>query len=246
MIYLFGKSFDYSFTPIVTDETVSPNSLVSARLYTDEPTDAEKDDSGALLGTEVENVTSWSDGTQTNEKLITFSAVTDSNPHDADPYEVYWIVVSFKFDAAGPTVFSSDSILLYRPDAWTSRISVVYSDLPKFENKFSDLLSNAEMTNHVNIAKDRIFRVLRAKGYSRQELGRLRELNDATKYMAVASACRDLAGEENQFWWDKYQDYQAQAFEILNQTPVGVDVNGDGVIDEGESTELGSVAYMMR
>lgn len=244
MKHVFGKSITYSFTPLIDGNAVDAYSLTSARIYSTVPTNAQKEDHAATEGGFIGSaVTSWvSNGN--SEYLITFPAITDSSPHDADSYETYYVVVSFKFESGGSNVFASESIHLYRPDAWTSRITTSFLDVIALETKIDKLKSEVEITRFINLAKERIFRRLKRLGGEKRKLFNLEELNDATLYLAASMICADLASEDAQFWMTKSDRHNEAFEEIFSASTPGLNVNEE--LDPGETTISSGPAWVQR
>ena len=127
---VFGKDFSVSYTVRAGGVTIETASLVTARLYSTSPTQAQKEDHSNALAAAVESVTSWTEGEAAGEKVINFSAITDSSPHSASKFECYYLIVSAKLDSAGDNVFVSEEVVqVYRPDAILSRVHVTAQSL---------------------------------------------------------------------------------------------------------------------
>lgn len=246
MKHVFGKSIDYSFTPLIDGTPVSANALVSARLYSSEPTDAQKEDSAATGGGFVGSaVTTWKSQGK-GEYTITFPALTDSDPHSVETYEEYFVVVSFKFEAAGPTVFVSEKIFLYRPDAWTSRITTRFLDVIGLESKIEVMKTQAEIDKFIELAKDRIFRKLKRLGAVKRNLFNLDELNDAVLYLATSMICSDLASEDAQFWMTKADRHHQAYEEILPASQPGYDEGGTQTSTPDATLSTGGPGWTQR
>src|SRR5574343_863448 len=103
MHYLFGQSIAYTFTVIDgAGEVVSLNANVSARIYDTQPMLAQCENTAT--GHLEEKTTAWTANAD-GSKTITFSAITDAEPGALEEYEPYWVVVNFKYEATGPTVW---------------------------------------------------------------------------------------------------------------------------------------------
>lgn len=237
--HVFGKAITLTLNPLAYDENVAPYSLTSARIYSTRPTNAQIEDvSGSTTGHIGSPVTSGATITGT-EISIPFPALVDDSPHSTTEYQKYYVAVNFKWQSGGADVFVVEQILVYRPDALTSRIRVVYSDLTALESKLADLLSTTVMGYKIDLAIEEIDKRLRFQGAEKKWTFNREDLNFCCKYLAVALCCGDLAGEGNQFWWDKAKYYEAKANTILNYTPVNVDLDKSGQPDPTEFSDSG-------
>lgn len=246
MKHVFGKSIAYSFSPLIDGVPVSANSIVSARLYASEPTNAQKEDSTAVAGGFLGSaVTTWASQGK-GEYTITFPALTDSAPHSSDSYEDYYVVVSFKFESTGPTVFVSEKIFVYRPDAWTSRITTTFLDVIALESKIEAFKTEAEINRSIELSKDRIFRRLKRLGAERRKMFNLEELNQAVLYLAASLICGDLASEDAQFWMTKADRHFAAYEEIFPASAPGYDDTDDQSASPDATISTGGPAYVSR
>ncbi len=230
--HVFGRSITFNFIPIAYDEDVAPYSLISARIYSSEPTNAQKanTDTG-----HIEEVVSWT-SVSTTEKKIVFAALTDSNPYDSKfDYEKYYIVVNFKYEASSPTVFTSELIHVYRPDSLTSKIRVLPEDLIKIESKFSEFYQTSELEDKIQVAIDLINKKLLAKGINKRQTFNREDLNTATKFQTLAITCMDLSGESNTDWRFKSSYYEKFCDQLLDTLAVNIDKEFD---DKPEANEV--------
>jgi len=239
--HVFGKSIEYYFTPQADGEPIEVNSLVASRIYTDQPTQAQIEDTASG---HVEEVTAWtSEGKGTYK--ITFAALTDSDEHSSTAYETYYIVVNFKYQSGGATKFSVEPIFVYRPDAFTSNVTTSWHEVVALEAKIEDLMTQTEINRLLATAERRIYRKIRAQGGEKRKLFNFEELNDAVLYLTTAYCCRNLAGEGNQFWMEKYRDYLAEAEAVFAATEPGYDADDDGA-EVGETLGASGMVYVFR
>ena len=225
--FVFGRTLDYLFSPLSADTQVPVDSLVSARIYENAPTNDQLDNTESP-STAIEEVTSWIDNGD-NTYTISFSSVVDSDPYDAAPYENYYVVVNFKYTTGASAVFDDTMIRIYRPNSWAERISVTYEDIENIENKLSECFFSpiATLTAHIADAKEHVLHFFEGQGYDKAKLIGLDKLNLAVKYKATEMACRNASSEEGQFWFDKADYYALSYQEILEKTK----------IEQGEDTE---------
>lgn len=225
--YVFGKSIDFQFCPIVDGVPVAVYSLVSARIYAATPSDEQIADAGAATTGHVgSRITSWADESQFT-KVITFPALVDPNPHSSNEFEPYYIAVNFRYESGGPEVYLTEVVHVYRPDALTSRVSVNYTDLLKVERNLGDYFQPQDLEDFITLAKDEVF--LRFAGLNKpvKRLFRLEKLNTCVKYKAVALACFDRYNDNAQAWLKKSQYFDARYDETFRSTDVGFDIEGD-------------------
>jgi hypothetical protein len=222
MKHVYGKALDYIFTPQIDGERLTPYELVSARIYSTAPTEAQKTDSAAALGGFVGSaVTSWT-SLGDDEYSIAFASLTDATPHSTEPYDNFYVVISFRFDLGGEVKFVDDIIRVYRPDAWASRVSVSYDDIVEMENRVENLKTEQQVDDFIRHSRERVFRKLKRLNIPLGSAYDLSELNDAVKYLTLYHIFREISGAESQFWLTKAQEYKADYEEVFASTPVSV------------------------
>ena len=236
--FVYGQTINYSFTLHNNGESVSlpASGLVSARLYgpTTKPTNAQKDRT-ASAGY-VEEVTSWSGGTQDDEKIIVFSGITDATPHSTNDYDRFYVVTNFYVQEDDQKeIFAEETIHILRADAWSSRITTQASDLTNVQTKLTDFFTTTQINNHIDSGKSEVVRHLENKGMRKDRIYDLEKLNDAVKFASLASACFDLASEEETVWLTKSDKYTAQWKEIADNQLIPLDEGKDDDPDYLES-----------
>lgn len=236
MKHVFGKSIYHRERFLIGDEVIFPPSdqLVSARIYTSNPSQTQIDaHTGHISGSEI---TAWS--RIGDEMQIEFPALTDANPSSTNEYEIYYVVINFKYEAGGEEKFIVRPVLIWRPGSMSSSIRVRAGDVWAKEGKIKDLRgpdpewTNGKITDAVNIVMNK----LRSQGLEKKRLFDLEHLQIATCYLATALCCIDLAGEGNQFWIKKYEVYKALFDSFFTETKVGYDADGDGIQEPDEQT----------
>lgn len=239
--FVFGRSIAYQFNPIIGDEDTDVDSLVSARLYKDVPTDAQLENQvGAPAPVSSTNTMTGTAG----RYLITFPAVTDPDPHSSNDYETYHVVVNFKYESGGPTVFLQEILWLYRPDALTSSISTVPADIFAWESKLEMLMESAKVATKIDRAIKKVDRDLRAMGYDRRRTFNREKLGDAVELLAVAFCCFDQGGQGNPEWLKKADKYLEWYEEAKKEIPVGYDIAGNDAPAPTESVSTGPIVVM--
>lgn len=240
---VFGRSITFLFTPTIDGTPVAVDSLVTARLYAEAPTSAQEANTDT---SSLDQVTTWTDEGQYTKKIV-FSAQTDSDPHSDTPYEDFYVCVRFKFDSGGPTVFATEKIFLYRPDAITSRISTTIVDVQRIERAGAQFYVAADIDEYIYEAKKRINRRFKGLGKKTQRLFNLEELNDACAYLAASLLCHSLyKSPETTHWKDKADQHEKNYHEIFAATEVGFDIDGDDDPDEDEHTSESTAVWMSR
>ena len=239
--FVYGQTINYSFTLHNNGESVSlpASGLVSSRLYgpTTRPTNNQRDrtDTSGF----VEEVTSWSGGTQENEKIIVFSGITDATPHSTEDADTFFVVTNFYIqDDDQKEVIAEEVIHVLRPDAWSSRVTVAASDLTQVQNKLTDFFSTTQINNHIESGKTEVIRHLENKGMRKDRIYDLEKLNDAVKYASLASACFDLASEEETVWLTKFEKYTEKWKDIADNQLIPFDQDNDDVPEYQESTDV--------
>jgi len=237
--HIFGKAIQYRWTALAEDEEYEPYELVNARLYLTAPTDVQRADSaGALGGFEGAAKTTWVEEFE-REKVITFDTLTDADPHSSDEYKIGYVVVNYRAESAGPVLISEEAILIWRPNAITSRIRIIPSDLYELEGKIEALTDGDVWTQpKIDAAKRYLFQRLKSLDYQKRRMMNLEELNDACLRLALSYCCRDLAGQDNDFWLTKAKEYRDEFEQIFSQTKINYDADGDGVATPDETISI--------
>lgn len=232
MPVIFGKSFTTSFTVHDSDGgTIAIDSIVSGRIYTTVPTEAQKEDSDESEA-DFAVVMSSSQQGQTNEYLLTYPALTDTDEH-ASSKETYYEVISFKFESGGAVKFVSRPITVIRPNSMFSRIATSSSDMDNLNAKISALKGSSWVTNKITLAVDHLLNVFEGRGYFAHLIDQ-KDLDDATLYWAACLACLELSSEDGDVWLARHAQYLEVYNSILNKYAVGIDANADGNIDTTE------------
>lgn len=242
--HVFGKSINFSFLPQAYDEDLTPSSLVSARLYSQTPTDGQKGNDGDLTNQVGSEVTSWTSISAT-EKTIVFPALTDPDPYGSKfDYTRYYVVVNFKLEASAPTISNTELIHVYKVDSLSSAIRVTYSELVTVENKLDDYLTSNQLTDKINVAIDLINKKLLARGIKKRETYSREDLNLSSKLLAVSLACRDIASNGDQIWLQKADYWEEASNLILDSVPIDTDNNNDDESVLGETKDNSSILML--
>lgn len=232
-----------SYTATIGDLAASHSiaALVSARLYDESPTDAERADTSNALGTALQSVTTWATGTSTNEKLITYAAVTDPTPLSTDDYEIYYWVVSFRWSAAGTVINDVVPWLIWRSRGVLSRWGVVAASCYAIEEKLEDLAS-ATIGTKITLAERLVEQDLIALGYDIRRVDRSDGM-DLVRYRATSLACQGLANAANDIWDKKAALHKENYDTLLKSLKLGYDLNEDGAIEPNEKLQRSVVMF---
>lgn len=237
--FIYGQTINYSFTLQNNEEIVSlPTSgLISARLYGPDtrPTNDQRDrtDSSGY----IQEVTTWSGGSYSGEKIIVFSGISDPDPHSINDYDKYYIVTNFYIQESDQKeVLNEETIHVLHPDAWISRITITYLDLARVQSKLTDFFTSTELGYHIESGKNDVFSYLKTKGLRKTRIFDQEKLNEAVKYSSLASCCFDLASEEETIWMTKFNVYTDKWHDILDNQliPYDNDNDNDPDLNEGE------------
>lgn len=239
---VFGKTWTFSFTARDGEKTVPVYSLEGARAYADAPTNSELSDVGNSLATsEVTEVTSWADGPNDHEKLITFASITDPDAYSQNRYEIYYVVVNYKYESGGDTAHSCKKVLMYRPDALTSRFGVVIEDVLSIESKFEHMGSQW-IAEKLLLAEELVERDIVSEG---MELRRvvLEDANNLVMYRAAAIGSNDLSSDSGDIWDDKYRRHMETYDKLFKYSRMRYDFDNSGVATPDEKKSVSFVMF---
>lgn len=244
--YYFGRSIAFSFTAGKGD--VDPNSIVSARIYDHKPSEAELDDETDTLNAAVERVVSWADGSNSNEKIITFSDIPDPNPDDSDNEEPYYIVVNFKWEFGGPTIRSRVAVIwLQRATVLTSRYGVTSAEVYAVESKLENLKGSAWVDTKILFAEELVEADLadRIDGF---EIDRLAasDAKQLVRVKAAALAANDISAETGDRWDENAKEHEKHYNQLFAKAKLRYDYNDDGEAEISEVTNFGVVTLSGR
>lgn len=226
MDQVFGRPIEFSWTPHVNGEPVSVFELVSARIYSDLPAEDQIEDSATLAGA-IERVTSWR--SESNfEKVIAFSPLTDEDPHSSSDYESYFIVINFRYASGAPIAFDKETLFVYRPDSFSSKITITPNDLLGVEPDLARAgRSPVQLERMIARAKEDVLLRLEAiDERQRRRLFNLHKLNAAVLYRATALACMSLYKSSAPEWLEKFRDSSKSFEQFFAISKPGYDVTG--------------------
>lgn len=245
--HVFGKTISFRYFPLAGDEDLTLHSLVSARLYADEPSDAQL---ANTAGGHLAEATSWTpvnaEGTGPTHYLIQFTAQEDPDVNSSEEYELYFVALNFKAEVSGPTLQDDEQIQIWRIDGLTSKIDVSAQDVIDIETRIEPYLGQLTIEAKIDLAIEDLLSRLEGRGYAKRRLVNLYKLRLATKMLACAFCCYDLAGEGNQFWAEKGDRWAEVAEEHFNIAKVGLDTSGDDRPDPESVVQTGGVVGIIR
>ena len=217
---IFGRTVKYHFTPMAGGEPFDIHALVHARLYSSQPSEAEKTDTTNTLGTAAAvSTTASKEGDF--EHLIELASPTDTDPTSDVEYVQYWVVVNFVAEDGGDTLTLVDPVFIWRTTSLASRIRVQVTDVIGVNRKFDDYYTLAELEAHIERARGVALKKLREFDQRIENYFNLEELNDAVTSLACAYAARGLANQENTFWFQLYTDYKKEFEDLFTISKVG-------------------------
>jgi hypothetical protein len=236
---VFEKAGTFSFTAVkgLNAEPIAPHSLVSARLYLDSPTEAQIADSSYTGGDALQNVTTWTAGTNPHERLIAYAAIADDEPTAEADYDLRYWVVSYRLGAAGTIVNQVKPIVVWRSRVVSSRFDCVETDLYVLEEKLENLLGDPVVSAKIAVAERFVVNDLRSKGINVAKLEQA-DAKDLVRYQALKICCRGLSNGENDEWWAKADSYAQDYMTVRDSLPIGVDGDDDGDIEPDEQVQL--------
>lgn len=237
--HVFGRTVDFRFMPIADSEDVPAYALSTARIYLEEPTDAQKDNT-VTTGAIGADVTTWTEKDR-GEYSIAFPALTDASPHSDTEYETYFVTVRYQFEASGPVQSVTEQIFVWRPDAMTSKIRVTPADILKREAKLAEIApTKTWLDEKIELAIIQIDREVESRGFTRKRTFNREKLNEATALLATALACFDRYGEGSEVWGKKYVVYDKMFNNAIAGLQLSVDVDGDDRPEPEERSEGGT------
>lgn len=240
--HVFGKPISLDFYPQIDDEDTGAAELVSARLYSEKPTEGqfENTDPG-----EIEEVTSWT-AIGENAYRIAFAALSDATPTSGEDYETYYAVISFKYVSSGATVHDLEQLWVYRPDSLTSRIEVSVADVYALESRIEDLAPTMQWVEEkISEAIEDIISKLEVRGYKKRHIFNFQKLNLSAARLACSYACFDFASEGNQFWATKAERWETRSDKMFDTALIGVDLSGSDT-PSAETKRFGGAVFVAR
>lgn len=206
---VFGKSVLFPFSVVIDNDRIPVHSLLSARIYSTQPTEAQIEDAGQLTTGHVERVTAWTD--EGDHNLISFAALADTAAHSPTRYETFYVVVNFRFRSAGIEKWAVEPIRIYRPDAVSSRVTVTHLDVFNIEPRLKEINTPADIEKFIaGTKKEDVFQRYDALDRPLQHLFDLEHLNNAVKCRAAALACMSHYTDRADHWRVKYDVRTAQ------------------------------------
>lgn len=245
MSFVFGKSIEFKFIPLAGNTPVRVDSIVSARLYSSAPSETQKLD--AALGSTGHigaRVTDWIDRGD-YEKEIVFPALTDATPFSGAEYETYYVSINFKYESTGPESYTTEQIIVYRPNAVTSRIAVDPTEVTEIDETLGKHRTDGQIKTAINAARDAVIARYYAMGLEQRKMFDLTRLNRTVAYLAAARLCIGLYTDRAPHWLEKYKEYKGEFEALFESTPVAYDRSGTGSVSPELEEKTGTI-YTIR
>lgn len=235
---VFNKAGNLSFTVTSGHDAspVTPYAIVSARLYTDAPSDAQREDSAYALADALQHVTSWSTGRNDAEKLIAYTAIEDTDPTSAEDFEILYWVVSYRLENGGEIINDVEPFTVWRTEAVQARFDVTKRDLIAVEGKLENLVGAMTLADKIALAERLVVQDLRSKSLDVTRLDQ-GDAKDLVRYRALVLCCTDLSKEPNDSWMAKATRYEKYYETLRDGLALGYDGDDDGDIEPGEEDD---------
>ena len=246
---LFNQAGTLSYTATVGHDAqpVEPYAIVSARLYREAPTDAQRDDSSNALAEALQSITSWTPGRSTFEKLIAYAAVTDLEPTSNEDYEILYWVISYRLENGGAVINDIEPTVFWRAEGIQGRFDVSKRDLIAVEGKLENLISAMTLASKITLADRLVRQDLRSKSLDVEKLA-LTDAKDLVVYRALVLCCMDLSKEREDSWATKAMHYEEFYKTLRDGIAIGYDRDDDGDIEPGaeDGAQLVAVGFFTR
>ena len=241
---VFGLAGSLSVFPVKSEfgdpVSVATASIISARIYTAYPSEAQILDDANGLGSALQYLTAWANGDEVGEKTIAYTAIpqpTYQVPYVND-YEVYYVVLSWRAEGGADILRNVEPFLVRRPGIVETGFNVVAQDCYDVESKLQSVFAS-KIASKITLAETltRVWLV----GVKKMDLRRL-DLDSAkllVVFQAVVLACLDLANQGSDEWLAKHEAHTATLKMLQENLPLRYDTNSDGVVTPGEKVSQG-------
>lgn len=232
---IFGKAGTLSVTLRAGDDgtTVKPDSIVSLRLYSDKPTQSQQTDHNNSSSEALQYITSWTDGTSNNEKLVNYAAISDPDPDLLTGHDVYYWILSYKLEDGGATLYTEIPFIIHRVEANTSVINVTSEDVYEVESSLEKLF-NTKVNKKIKLASDLVERRIIGMGYDLKRV-KLEDIALLVRYKATILCCSDLQKSFGDEWREKAKELHMDLSSMWKTFKFTYDEHKDGVSSPGES-----------
>lgn len=240
---LFNVSFTRSYSIPDGVSELSDVQIVAARLFTSYPSETviEDDTSTSSDYGFIERVTSWASGNSDNEKVITYSAITDPDPHNIGN-ETYYEVLNVQLETGGPEHYEVRPFTIKRAGSLQSRLYCVAADITDIEYKIGVIRSSTQINTAIAECEERFIFRLRRNEWERHRVLE-GDYNRAFRLFCTAQICRSLSDDPRDIWSMKYQDYMSEYEEAFSNDPIHEDTDGDGNFTDAEIQTSGIVYF---
>lgn len=220
--------------------------LVASRLFTQVPSEAvieddtDESDSNYVASSRI---TSWSSGSADNEKVLSYSAITDPNPHDIG-HETYYEVINYQLATGAPESYAVRPFTIKRPHSLQSRLYVAAGDITGVEWKVGDVRTDAQLVTAIGEAEEQFIFRLRRHQWERWRVME-GDYNRAFRLYCLWQICRSLSDSPDDIWWEKAKAYREDYEEAYSNDPIHEDVNDDQHFSDAE-IQTSTVVYFTR
>lgn len=184
MKYVFGKDFNYTFTPYQDGELIEsiPTHTASLLVYTSEPSRSQVSAGSGALATYT---ATW----QTNATacLFAITAITDPDPDGSDEDVTYWVGIKFKLKTAGDDQIHISALIIERARGTGSVLSVTVGDIQEQFSAIVDYVSVQDILNQIDIQKLLLRAGLEGKGYDWAQIWQPSKLKQAIVFATLGA-----------------------------------------------------------
>lgn len=235
--YAYGKSIALPVRVFAGETPVAVDSLVSARLYSEVPSENEKNDHAEALGGFESSVSSFTSENPTDLiYTVTFPAVDDPDQDSGNLYDTWHPVVNVRLEGGEQVVYVYKPIILWRLTAQFSQLDISPDDIYNYESEIEYVLGDTITGEKISVAKDMVFRRIKYLNLKRNRLQEM-DLSELVSLKALEYCLRDLATDEN-FYNEKAESWKKAYDNLWPESALGYDENDDGVAEPEEKAPV--------
>lgn len=214
----YGKNIVQPIQAFIGPDTpVAIQSLVSARLYLNPPSDAQKRDSAGTEGGFEERVTTLTTVDAGSFLYsVSFDAVDDPDPSSGAAYDYGYIVANVLLEAGEQEQVIWEEVLLWRVAGLFTVLDVdeddVYDEHGDIEDQLGDTVTRAKIAR----AKEEIFKILKDRGLERHRI----EQTDL-RLLTIKRATQKCLSSMGPDYRDVFNDYKTEYENALTAMKIG-------------------------
>lgn len=213
------------------DTPVAINSLVSARLYRNPPSEAQKLDSAGVLGGFEERVTAFSASDTANFiYTVTFAAVSDPDPSSGAAYDLWYLVANVLLAPGQQEQIIWEEVLIWRVAGLFTVLDVDENAVYDEHSDIEDQLGTTKTRSKIARAKEDIFKALKDRGLVRHRI----EQTDL-RLLTITHAAQKCFASMGPDYRDLFNDYKDDYLNMLAGMKIGYQ---DGENSATEPTDL--------